>query len=73
MYEWYQYSPCDGQWYFDFLDHDGEVWQIAVEHLSYTPPDMYYIVFLSCSGGESFQLTPVYFDSFEKNEAICTG
>ena len=41
MYEWYQYSPCDGHWHFDFLDHDGEVWQITVEHLSDTPPDMY--------------------------------
>ena len=68
MYEWYQYSPCDGHWHFDYLDHDGEVWQITVEHLPDTPPDMYYFVFLGCSGGESFQLTPVYFDSFEKTK-----
>lgn len=66
MYEWYQYSPYDGPWHFDFLDHDVEGWQITVEHLSDTPPDMYYIVFLSWSRGDLFQLTPVYYDSFEK-------
>jgi hypothetical protein len=26
MHEWYQYSPYDGPWHFDFLDHDGEGW-----------------------------------------------